>query len=305
MQLHFFDRNKSRRNKSRKSNILILAIGILLFVSLVVLGYFSFLLSPLSTELRVVFLDVGQGDAILIQTPQQNILIDGGPDKNIVRKLDQYIPLTKRHIDLMVLTHPDGDHLIGLVEVLRRWAVNAVAESGIKSFSPAYIEFSSLIESKKIERHIINAPQRMIFKNDLFFDFLWPSLEELTDDSEGDCNFLSLVLMLNYGDNNFLLTGDATQETEEELISQNLNLKANVLKVGHHGSKYSSGMDFLKEIDPEYAIISVGENNNFGHPSLRVLDNLKKIQAEVLRTDQKGDIIFESNGQRLIIKTER
>jgi len=300
MRLHFFN-----RNKSKKSNKLIFAIGILLFINLIILGYFFFLVSPISTELRVVFLDVGQGDAILIQTPQQNILIDGGPDKNIIRKLDQYIPLTKRHIDLMVLTHPDGDHLTGLVEVLQRWPVNAVVESGIKSFSPAYIEFSSLIEFKNIERHIINTPQRIVFENDLFFDFLWPFSQELIANNEGDCNFLSLVAMLNYKENNFLLTGDATQETEEELISQGLNLKADVLKAGHHGSKYSSSMDFLKEVEPEYTIISVGKDNSFGHPSLRVLDNLRKINTKALRTDEKGDIIFESNGQKLTVKTER
>jgi len=300
MQLHFFN-----KNKSGKANKLIFVVGLLLFINLVILGYFLFFTSPLSTELRVVFLDVGQGDAILIQTAQQNILIDGGPDKNIIRKLDRYIPLTKRHVDLMILTHPDGDHLIGLVEVLRRWSVSAVAESGTKSFSPAYIEFNSLIESKNIKRHIINAPQRMVLKDNLFFDFLWPSSKELIKDNEGDCNFLSLVAMLYYQDNGFLLTGDATEETEKELILQGLDLRADVLKAGHHGSKYSSGLNFLKEVEPEYAIISVGRDNNFGHPSLRVLDNLRKVGAKVLRTDKKGDIIFESNGQTLTLKTER
>jgi len=283
----------------------ILVIGIFFFINLTVLGYFLFFVSPLSTELRVVFLDVGQGDAILIQTAQQNILIDGGPDKNIIKKLDQYIPLTKRHIDLMILTHPDGDHLIGLVEVLRRWSVGAVVESGIKSFSPAYIEFNSLIESKNIKRYIINTPQKMVLKDNLFFDFLWPFSKELIKDNEGDCNFLSLVAMLDYEDNDFLLTGDATEETEKELMLQELDLKADVLKVGHHGSKYSSGLNFLKEVKPEYAIISVGEDNSFGHPSLRVLDNFRKVNTEVLRTDKKGDIIFLSNGQTLTVKTER
>ena len=300
MRLNFF-----KKNKPGKANKLIFVIGLLLFINLVILGYFLFFVSPLSTELRIVFLDVGQGDAILIQTAQQNILIDGGPDKNIIKKLDQYIPLTKRHIDLMILTHPDGDHLIGLVEVLRRWSVGAVAESGMKSFSPAYIEFNSLIESKNIKRYIINTPQKMVLKDNLFFDFLWPSSKELIKDNKGDCNFLSLVAMLDYEDNDFLLTGDATEETEEELMLQGLDLKADVLKAGHHGSKYSSGLDFLKEIEPEYAIISVGKDNNFGHPSLRVLDNFRKINTEVLRTDKKGDIIFLSNGQTLTVKTER
>jgi len=304
MRLDFFNKNKSGKS-SKFVSISILIIGAFFFINLTILGYFLFFVFPVSTELRVVFLDIGQGDAILIQTPQQNILVDGGPDKSIVRKLDQYIPITKRHIDLMILTHPDRDHLTGLVEVLRRWSVGAVAESGLRSYSPAYVEFDSLIKSKNIKRHIINTPQRIVFKDNLFFDFLWPSSKELIEDNEGDCNFLSLVAMLNYEDNNFLLTGDATKETEEELMSQGLNLKADVLKVGHHGSKYSSGLNFLKETEPEYAIISVGKDNNFGHPSLRVLDNLRKIKAEVLRTDKKGDIIFESNDQILTLKTER
>jgi len=304
MRLDFFNKNKPGKS-SKFVSTSILIVGAFFFVNLTILGYFLFFVSPISTELRVVFLDIGQGDAILIQTPQQNILVDGGPDKSIVRKLDQYIPITKRHIDLIILTHPDRDHLTGLVEVLRRWSVGAVAESGLRSYSPAYVEFDSLIKSKNIKRHIINTPQRIVFKDNLFFDFLWPSSKELIEDNEGDCNFLSLVAMLNHEDNNFLLTGDATKETEEELMSQGLNLKADVLKVGHHGSKYSSGLDFLKEVEPEYAIISVGKDNNFGHPNLRVLDNLRKIKAEVLRTDKKGDIIFESNGQILTLKTER
>jgi len=300
MRLHFFN-----KNKSKIFNKLIFAVGILLFISLVIFGYFLFLVSPISTELRVIFLDVGQGDAILIQSPEQNILIDGGPDKAIVRKLDKYIPLTKRHIDLIILTHPDSDHLTGLVEVLKRWSVGSIAESGLKSFNPAYIEFNSLIESKNVKRYIINTPQKIVFNNDMSLNFLWPFSKELIEDNQGDCNFLSLVAMLNYEDNNFLLTGDATKETEEELMLRSLILEADVLKAGHHGSKYSSGIDFLEKVNPEYVVISAGEGNSFGHPNLRVLDNFKKIKAEVLRTDKKGDIIFESNGQILIVRTDR
>ncbi|OQX71796.1 hypothetical protein B6D52_00120 [Candidatus Parcubacteria bacterium 4484_255] len=305
MRLVFFNKNKSEKAGKLVVSVSILIVGVFFFLNLTILGYFLFFVSPVSADLRVVFLDVGQGDAILIQTPQQNIIIDGGPDKSIVRKLDQYIPITERRIDLMILTHPDGDHLTGLVEILRRWPVITVAESGLKSNSPAYIEFNSLIKSKNIKRHIINVPQRITFEDNLFFDFLWPCSKESIENNEGDCNFLSLVFMLNYGDNNFLFTGDATKETEEELMSQGLNLRADVLKAGHHGSKHSSGLNFLKAVNPEYAIISVGKDNNFGHPSLRVLDNFRKINANVLRTDEKGDIIFESNGQTLTLKTER
>ena len=292
--------------RSKRLNLFIYFISGLVIISLVVLGYFFFLVDlPPKGMLRIIFLDVGQGDAILIQTPdQQNILIDGGPDKNIIYKLDKYIPFNHRQIDIMIATHADLDHITGLTETLARYSVKAVLDNGLQGSAPAYTQWQSSIKEKNIYQMTVNAPQIIDLGDQVSLEFLWPN-QELIKELEPDNNFASIVVKLIYGQHSFLLTGDATQETEQELIKLYDYLEAEVLKVGHHGSKYSSGLEFLQKVRPRYGIISSGEENKFGHPNLRVLKNLEKIDARILRTEQKGDIIFISNGKELKIKVEK
>jgi competence protein ComEC len=285
-------------------NFAIKACGLLLLTSLIIGGYFYFFLSSSQEELRIVFLDIGQGDAILIQTETKNVLIDGGPDRGIVYKLDQYIAAHQRKIDLMILTHPDGDHLNGLVEVLRRWPVKNFLETGVKSSSPSYFELQRLIAERDLPVYYSPNLRKIILKPNLILEILWPLRVEENLIQE-DPNSLSLVLRLRHQDNTFLFTGDADHEVEKKLLNLWPQLESVVLKIGHHGSKYSSDLSFLQEVRPAYAVISVGADNTFGHPSLRVLDSLEQISAQVLRTDQKGDIIFESSGKSLNLITER
>ncbi|MCH7759423.1 MBL fold metallo-hydrolase [Patescibacteria group bacterium] len=289
--------------RQKKFNLFIYLLSGSAIIGLVFLGYFLFLVDlPPKGMLRIIFLDVGQGDAILIQTPdQQNILIDGGPDKNIIYKLDKYIPFNHRQIDIMIATHADLDHITGLTETLARYSVKAVLDNGLQGSAPAYTRWQRLIKEKNIYQMTINAPQTIDLEDQVSLEFLWPN-QELIKELEPDNNFASIVVKLIYGQHSFLLTGDATQKTEQELMRLYDYLEADVLKVGHHGSKYSSGLEFLQKIQPQYGIISVGEENKFGHPNLRVLKNLEKIDARILRTDKKGDIIFTSNGKELKIK---
>ena len=149
----------------------------------------------------------------------------------------------------------------------------------------------------------MDIPLNIKLDEQVLIEFLWPS-QDLIKESKGDDNFTSLVFKLTHGNNKFLFTGDIPKEAEEVLISTEKDLKADVLKAGHHGSKYSSTMEFLSKVKPKYGVISCGENN-FGHPSLRVLKNLENIGAEILRTDQLGDIIFLSDGQHLILTSEK
>ena len=285
--------------KIKKFKILIFTIGILLLINLIVLGYWFILFEGNVSQgsLRVVFLNVGQGDAALIQTSQQNILVDGGPDKNIIYKLDQYIPFYNREIDLMILTHLDSDHLTGLVEVLKRYSVEKIINNGLKNYDSIALEWEKLIQEKNIPQQIVDIPLSIELDNQILIEFLWPS-QDLIKESKGDDNFTSLVFKLIHGNNKFLFTGDIPKEVEEILVATEKDLKADVLKAGHHGSKYSSTTEFLSRVKPKYGVISCGENN-FGHPSLRALKNLENIGAEVLRTDQLGDIIFLSDGQEL------
>lgn len=288
--------------KLQKFKILIFTIGIFLLINLIILGYWFVLFNGnvLEGNLRVIFLNVGQGDAALIQTSQQNILVDGGPDKNIIYKLDQYIPFYNREIDLMILTHLDSDHLTGLVEVLKRYSVEKIINNGLKDYNSIALEWEKLIQEKNIPQQIVDIPLNIKLDEQTLIEFLWPS-QDLINKSKGDDNFTSLVFKLIHGNNKFLFTGDLPKEAEEILVVTGRDLNADVLKVGHHGSKYSSGLEFLQRVAPEYGIISVGTDNNFGHPTLRVLKNLENINAKILRTDQLGDIIFLSNGQELIL----
>jgi competence protein ComEC len=274
---------------------LIFVIGGVLILSLFLIYYFSS-----ERNLKIIFLNVGQGDAILIRTIKgENILIDGGPNKNIIFKLDSYIPFYERKIDLMILTHPDPDHLNGLVEVLKRYPTRKVFYNGVKDNNLTYSEFLKIIEEKKIEKEVVWLGKNFEFKNgkiEIFYPFENLSGLEFKNDNDS-----SIVFKLTYGKIRILFTGDATKKIEEKLIENNLDLEAEILKVAHHGSKDSTSLNFLEKVKPIYAVISVGENK-FGHPSLRVLKNLEKIKTKVLRTDQLDDIIFETNGVDLKLK---
>lgn len=286
-----------------KRNYLIYLFASLFLVNLIFLAYF-FISSPKETKpltnFKIIFLDVGQGDATLIKTPLgKNILIDGGPDRGIIYKLDQYLDFYKRKIDLMILTHPDPDHLNGLVEVLKRYRVGEVFYNGVNDESLTYKEFLRLVKEKEIKNEIVWLGKKIIVDGgQIIFLYPFESLanQNLKNDNEG-----SLVFAFSYGQTKILFTGDATKRVEEKLKEKDINLKADILKVAHHGSKDSSGLEFLEKVKPIYAIISVGKNK-FGHPSLRVLKNLEKINSKILRTDQLGDIIFETDGEKLEFK---
>jgi len=291
--------------KKKIKKIYFIIIILFLFV-LIFLGYYYFLTETFipKDSLRIVFLNIGQGDAILIQDSYgYNILIDGGPSREIIYKLDKYIPFYKRKIDLMILTHFGLDHVTGLTEVLSRVPVKKVMFHGLKAYTPASLKFAELIYKKNIPFEVIDAPQRIELKQDVLFDFFWPEQEAIYK-RKGDDNFTSLVFKLDYKGKRILFTGDATDKVEEELIKRDYDLKSEILKLGHHGSKYSTTLDFLKLVNPEYGVISVGENN-FGHPNLRVLKNLEKQGAKILRTDQLGDIIFLIDGQKLSLTTKK
>lgn len=270
----------------------------LLLANLILIVYF-FYFDKQKNNLEIVFLDVGQGDAILVKTPKdKNILIDGGPDRNIIYKLSSYIPQDKRKIDLMILTHPDIDHLTGLNEVLERYEVKNIIYNGVGDDDPVYKEWQSLKENKKIPFLIIKERERLNIENNLYFDFFWPK-EDLTGKDFDNDNFYSLMMKMNFGSNSVLFTGDTEKEVEDILIKDNINLKSDILKASHHGSKNATTLDFLEKVKPIYAVISVGKDNSFGHPSFRVISNLERMGITTLRTDEIGDIIFISNGQSI------
>ena len=266
----------------------------------------SVVLTMPDDKLHVTFLDVGQGDAILIQTPNhQNILIDGGPSPQAINlELSEKLPFWDRRIDLMISTQPQADHITGLVEVLRRYKVAQVLEPGVPYSSSSYQQWLELVDEKGIKHDIARAGQEIDLGDGVKIEMLNPP-EMHFEGTSSDVDNNGVVLKLSWGETSFLLTADIRQEAELELISQRANLRSTVLKVAHHGSKTSTSPQFLAAVDPEMAVISVGADNPFGHPSTEVVERLKENLGEdkIYLTSENGTIEFISDGERLWVRT--
>ncbi len=246
--------------------------------------------------LEITFFNVGQGDAIFIETPQRHqILIDGGPDDTVIEKLGKEMPFYDRTLDLIVLTHPEHDHLSGLIEVLKRYEVENILWTGILRDTAEYREWKELIQKEAANIYIAKAGQCVI-PDVTQLCVLYP-FESLEGREFKDSNNTSIVARLVFGKVSFLFTGDAYKSVEIELLGLAEQLDSDVLKVGHHGSKTSTALEFVEAVSPEIAVISVGQDNKYGHPHPETLQNLKGIA--VLRTDFDGDIKIISDGIEL------
>jgi competence protein ComEC len=255
-------------------------------------------------RLQVNFLNVGQGDAILIQKGTQQILVDGGPSPQAIGlELGKKMPFWDRTIDLVVLTHPEADHLTGLVEVLKRYKVKNVLSANLTGESPLFSEWLSLIETRDIKCTLAQTGQRLDFGPEVTIEVLNPQTSLLTS-TASDNNTNSVVLRLTMGRVSFLLTADIGQEVERGLITRRADLNSTVLKVAHHGSDTSTSPEFLAVVTPRIAVISVGQDNNFGLPNQEVMGRLEqKLGSEnIYRTDENGTIEFITDGERLWLR---
>lgn len=263
-------------------------------------------------KLAAHFFDIGQGDAIYLRLPnEQDILIDGGPDKTILTKLGEVMPFYDREIDLVVLTHPHADHLTGLIDVLQNYKVKKVWFTGAVHTTDEYLTLLSLIKEKGIEAVTPLRGEGFNF-GETKVEILNPArsvagerVVESTEERIGGLNDTSIVMRLIYGENKFLFTGDITSEVEEDLTAGDIDLKADVLKIAHHGSKFSSTREFVQRVAPGYAVIQVGRGNRYGHPAYRTLRVLEQVAAEIFRNDLNGDIKIISDGNNLKVKVEK
>jgi len=247
--------------------------------------------------LTLAVLDVGQGDAIFIEAPNGNqVLIDGGPDKVVLRALADTMPFYDRSIDVLVLTHPHQDHVAGLVDVLRRFDVDHVIESGARHTIAEFAAWEKEIEKENAKRVFARRGMRIWLSEDAYLDVLDPE----TVVGEGDPNETMVVMRLVYGQASVLLTGDLTEKDERRLLQAGVLLDSDVLKVPHHGSKYSSSDAFLRAVSPAVTVVSTGAKNRYGHPTKEALARLEAAGADIFRTDTDGTIIFESDGERWI-----
>lgn len=269
-------------------------IGWIILAALMVGAVFIWLvifeLAP-DDKVKIDFLDVGQGSAVLISAPSnKQALIDGGPSSVILAKLGKILPVFDRKIELVILTHPDSDHLSGLIEVLKRYEVGQILETGIVADSAEYQAWNDLIKAKNIPIIFARAGQEVKIADNLTLKILYPLDKINGQDFSEKTNSSSIVAKLIYGQNSFLFTGDTEKNTEWALNYQGVDLQADILQVGHHGSKNSTSPAFLAAVMPRIAVIQVGAKNKYGHPAPEILERLQGL--DILRTDLLGNIEF-------------
>ncbi|MEN9614230.1 MAG: hypothetical protein RLZZ347_537 [Candidatus Parcubacteria bacterium] len=247
--------------------------------------------------LTVAFLNIGQGDAIYIEAPNgRQMLVDGGPTRAVLSELSKVMPWYDRSIDVLLVTNPDKDHMAGFIDVLKSYTVDAIFESGTFPGTQVYKELEQTITDVGVKKLLAKRGMTIWFDKETKLTILYPD----RDVSGLSSNDGSIVAKLSYGNTSVMLTGDAPSGVEKWLIQlDGKNLKSNVLKVGHHGSRTSTSPEFVGFVEPAYAVISDGVHNRYGHPHKETLDTLAKFNVPVLRTDLQGTIVMHSDGEEV------
>ena len=265
-----------------------------IFLFLLVINFYLFYLDFNGSKKLLTFamLDIGQGDALFIESPTgTQILFDAGPPKRVMGQLAKVMSPFDRSIDAIVLTNPDADHIGGFADILNSYKVDLMFESGTTNDSKTYQNLKREISNKKIPQILAKRGMRLDIGGGAVIDILFPD----RDVSEWGRNDGSIVARLSYGNTSVMLTGDATIKTEGIILGENSpeELKSTILKVGHHGSRTSTSADFVKALAPTYAVISEGKDNKYGHPHPETLGTLESFEAYILRTDEAGTIVFK------------
>lgn len=247
---------------------------------------------------RVTALDIGQGDAILIQTPdRREVLIDGGPGPGIIPALERHRSFGDQDIDLVVATHPDSDHIGGLPQVLDTYRVQTILTTGVESNSAIDRRWRAAQDQEGAARHTVRAGESYQLGASLRLNILWPAEDWLKAHPKASTNDTSIIIQIHCAGSTMMLTGDATTEVEDQLIESRFPIHSAALKVGHHGSAYSTSSRFIRAVRPGVAIISVGAKNRYGHPTAIVLSRLSNNDVQVRRTDLEGDVTLTSDGR--------
>ncbi len=266
--------------------------------------------------LRVDFLDVGQGDSVFIQTPEgHQILIDGGPSSAVLGKLAERMPFWDRSLDFVILSHPEKDHMQGVLDVLQRYRVDYFLWTGVvkddaenkrlaalldKAQNPPKNFFLASLSRNSATKVLTASSGQEIKAGNVLIDTLYPLENMAGKELKNTSNDTCIVAKLIYGSESFLFVGDISSTAEKELAGFGESLLSDVLKVAHHGSKYSSSDIFLQAVSPEIAVIEVGKNS-YGHPTPETLQRLENFGIKVFRTDKDGDVKFLSDGKNIII----
>jgi len=278
----------AKKMESRTAKFVL--IGLVLIIGLIWAAIFSL---P-DNQLHLVFCDVGQGDAILIYKGTTQILVDGGPNQQVLNCLSHHLPFWDRKIEIVVATHPDADHITGLIDVIERYDVRQFVLNSTGKDTAVYEEFKDVVLNEKSSIYFPHKGDEINLES-VKFSVLWPLEQEKVlgaTTMEGEVNETSIVFHLSFGDFDVLLPGDISSKVENKLELEDVE----VLKVPHHGSKYSTSEEFLQQSQPELAVISVGKNR-FGHPTNEVIERLNHQAIRLLRTDELGEIEVVSDGE--------
>ncbi len=275
------------------------AVLAILFVSVVL----SFIAVPALAGdglLHIWFLDVGQGDAIFIQAPNGNqILVDGGPDSKVLRELGRIMPFYDHSIDILVLSHPHADHLRGLIEVLKNYEVGLVLENKIPCDSPECKEWSGAEQKSETVR--AEAGQSVELGNGAELKVVYARQPDERANAAKNAHDYMLVTELKYGGETLLLMGDAEKKIEQTLAFGG-DLRAQFLKIGHHGSKTSTTAQFLNAVKPELAFLELGERNRYSFPHPDVIKRLENFGIKYYRTDTSGTVELVLDGRNYQVK---
>ncbi len=247
-------------------------------------------------DLSVYFIDVGQADCILVKDNDEYALIDAGNNEDGMKLVNYFKSLNITDFKYVFGTHAHEDHIGGMDNIIDNFNIENFYMPNAITTTKTFEDVLDGLDRKKIKFQTPNVNDDFKLNNATF------KVLHIGDNKK-DLNDTSVVLRLEYGNTSYLLMGDATSNVEKDLLNNNINLKSDVLKVGHHGSNYSSTIDFLNRVKPEYAIIEVGKNNSYNHPRQETLDKLKDINAEVYRTDLDGTIVATSDGNSIKIET--
>ncbi len=278
--------------------------------------------TQLKGQLTVKVLDVGQGDAILINTGEQVILIDTGDDKyrEENRKNEENVQLFTalekagiKHIDKLIMTHAHADHIGKAAKAIKQYGVTELIHNGIPSASAAFRNALKAAKAQGTKQVKVKAGDELDFGNGVTFKILSPTQNTIEQDTSAlqadkkvNVNNESIVGILKFGEFSMLLTGDAEKEIEKELLgTYGSGLKCKVYKAPHHGSHTSSTFNYVKMIQPEYAIISCGTNNSYGHPHKETMQTFKKLNINVFETDKNGTVTVTTDGNTYSVKGER
>ncbi len=250
--------------------------------------------------LTVAVMNVGQGDSIYIESPTHvRMIIDGGPDGRTLSEISKLVPWYTRSLDFIMVTNPDVDHYAGFMDVIKHYHVNNLFEAGTKAGSPVYTELQKDLQAGGAKVYLAKRGMVIDLGGGAHFDILFPAI---TDDVTNlKTNDGSIIGRLVYGSTSIMFTGDAPKALEEHVVAlDGSRLQSTILKVAHHGSKYSDSESFYTVVRPQYALISAGIKNRYGHPHQEILDLLKKFNIPTFITAEEGTIIFQSDGKTFV-----